>query len=461
MVVDHYRSEVWVLDLTNGSMQQVTTNNLYETEADLSPDGTLVYFLTDANDKFEDYYGASLFVAPVAGGKARKLSPSATYVVELANWSADGKSILATANFGVHTEIVRVDVATGETTPLTGGEHQIPVWNVYPSANRMLYLVDDQTTIGGELWSMPFDGGTPTRVASVYEPYSHQFALPKQERVTWKGADGVSVEGILFYPTNYQPGHRYPLVVQLHGGPQLSDKFGYGAGVIINYVPVLTGKGYAVLRPNYRGSAGYGAAFYRDIVGHYFNNMHLDVIAGVDEIIRRGVADPDKLAMMGWSAGGTVVNKLITFTTRFKAASSGAGVANWISMMAQTDVQARRASWFQGMPWDKGADLSAYLKQSPISDISKATTPTIFFVGERDARDPKEQSEEMYRGLERNGVPTRLEIAPGERAVHDSGSWVLSQQLGKDNDELAWFEKYVTHRAYTPETAPSGAAPQR
>ncbi|HEX4346798.1 MAG TPA: prolyl oligopeptidase family serine peptidase [Vicinamibacterales bacterium] len=461
MVIDHYRSEVWVLDLTNGSMQQVTHNNLYETEAELSPDGTQVYFLTDANEKFEDYYGASLFVAPVNGGPARKLSPSATYVVELANWSADGKSILATANFGVHTEIVRIDVATGATTTLTSGDHQIPIWNAYPSANRMLYLVDDQTTVGGEAWTMPLGGGTPTRVASVYEPYSRQFLLPKQERVTWKGADGVAVEGILFYPTDYQPGHRYPLVVQLHGGPQLSDKFGYGVGVIINYVPVLTGRGYAVLRPNYRGSAGYGPAAYRDIIGHYFNNMHLDVMAGVDEVIRRGVADPDKLAVTGWSAGGTLVNKLITFTTRFKAASSGAGVANWISMMAQTDVQARRASWFQGMPWDKGADLSAYLKQSPISDVSKVTTPTIFFVGERDTRDPKEQSEEMYRGLERNGVPTRLEIPTGARAVHDAGGWVLSQQIGKDNDELAWFEKYIMSRAYTPEAIPGRPAQPR
>ena len=461
MVVDHYRSEIWVLDLANGSMRQVTNNALYETEADLSPDGTQVYFLTDANEKLEDYYGESLFVAPVGGGQARKLSPSANYVVELANWSSDGRSILATANYGVHSEIVRIDVSTGATTPLTTGDHQIPVWNVYPSADRMLYLVDDPTTIGGVVWSMPIAGGTPVKVASTYEPYSGQFALPKQERVAWKGADGVNVDGILFYPTGYQAGHRYPLVVQLHGGPQQSDKFGYGVGVIINYVPVLTGRGYAVLRPNYRGSAGYGPAFYRDIVGHYFNNMHLDVMAGVDEVIRLGVADPDRLAVAGWSAGGTLVNKLITFTTRFKAASSGAGVANWISMMAQTDFQARRASWFQGMPWDKGADLAAYFKQSPISDVSKVTTPTIFFVGEKDARDPKEQSEEMYRGLERNGVPTRLEIAPGDRAQHDSGGWPLSLQLGKDNDELAWFEKYVMNRAYTPETAPASPAARR
>ncbi|HEY2904801.1 MAG TPA: prolyl oligopeptidase family serine peptidase, partial [Vicinamibacterales bacterium] len=448
--------EVWVMDLDTGDMRQVTNNQVYETEADLSPDGSQVYFITDANENLEDYYGPALFVVPAAGGKPRKVSPSAAYAIELAGWSADGKSILGVANLGVHSEIVRVDVATGATTSLTTGNHQIPSWNTFPAAGRMLFIVDDEEKVGGDAWTLPLDGGTPVRVASVYEPRASEFALPKQERISWKGADGANIEGVLYYPTDYQPGRRYPLIVQLHGGPQLSDKFGYGAGVFINYVPVLAGKGYAVLRPNYRGSAGYGPAFYRDIIGHYFNNMHLDVMAGVDELVRRGIADPDRLAVAGWSAGGTLVNKLITFTNRFKAASSGAGVANWVSMMAQTDVLTRRASWFQGTPWDKDANLAAFMKQSPISDIGQAKTPTIFFVGKDDARDPPPQSQEMYRGLDHNGVPTKLEIPDNEG--HDAGSWSLSHTLAKDNDELEWFEKYVMDRAYTPEPAPNAPA---
>jgi dipeptidyl aminopeptidase/acylaminoacyl peptidase len=444
LVIDHYRSEIWVLDLTAGSMQQVTRNNVYETEAELSPDGSQVYFITDANQDLEDYYGASLFVAPVSGGKPRRVSPNVSYVVETAGWAPDGRSILAVANMGLHNEIVRVDVATGATTTLTNGDHQIPPgWSIVPAAGKMVYLLEEPTRLG-DAWTLPIAGGTPTRVTGVYDALARDYALPKQERVSWTAADGVTVEGLLYYPIDYRPGTRYPLVVQLHGGPQLSDKFGYGAGVLLNYVPVLTAKGYAVFRPNYRGSAGYGPVFYRDIIGHYFNNMHLDVLSGVDELVKRGIADPNRLAVNGWSAGGTLVNKLITFTDRFKAASSGAGVANWISMMAQTDVLTRRATWFHGTPWDKNADLGAFLEQSPIADIGKVKTPTIFFVGSEDTRDPKEQSEEMYHGLDHNGVPTKLEIAPGEE--HDAGGWSVSHTLSKDNDELAWFDQYVMGR---------------
>jgi dipeptidyl aminopeptidase/acylaminoacyl peptidase len=456
--IDHYRSDVWLLDLESGALHEVTHNNNYETEAELSPDGSQIYFLTDANQDLEDYYGPSLFVVPAAGGKPRRVSPAATYVVELGAWAPDGKSLLAVANMGVHSEIVRVDVATGATTPLTSGNHQILGWRVARSANQMVYQVDEPTRLG-DVWTLPTSGGAPARVTGVYDALDRDFALPKQERITWKGADGVAIEGVLFYPAGYEQGKRYPLVVQLHGGPQLSDKFGFGAGVLLNYVPVLTARGYAVLRPNYRGSSGYGPAFYRDIVGHYFNNMHLDVMAGVDRLIEMGIADPDRLAVSGWSAGGTLVNKLITFTNRFKAASSGAGVANWISMMAQTDVLTRRTSWFHSTPWDKDADLGAFLSQSPIKDIGKVKTPTIFFVGSRDTRDPPPQSQEMYAGLNHNGIPSRLEIAPDE--AHDAGGWSVRHTLAKDNDELGWFEKYVMNRSYQPEAPPEDTRPAR
>ena len=455
-VIDHYSSEVWVLDLSSGDLRQVTKNNNYETEADLSPDGSQVYFLTDANENLEDYYGPSLFVAPVSGGKPRRVSPSASYTVEAAGWSLDGRSLLAVANMGVHSEIVRVDVATGATTALTSGEHQIPLgWNIFPAAGKMAFLFDEPTRLG-DIWTLAPSGGAPERVTGFYDTLATDFALPRQERVTWKAADGVAIEGVLYYPIAYQAGRRYPVVVQLHGGPQLSDKFGYGAGVLLNYVPVLTAKGYAVFRPNYRGSAGYGPAFYRDIVGHYFNNMHTDVMSGIDQLIRQGVADPDRLAVTGWSAGGTLVNKLITFTDRFKAASSGAGVANWISMMAQTDVLSRRMTWFNGTPWDKDANLGLFLRQSPISEVGRVKTPTIFFVGERDSRDPKEQSMEMYHGLDHNGVPTYLFIGPNE--PHDGASWTVQHMFEKANRELGWFEQYVMNRPYQPEPS-AGPAP--
>ena len=458
LTIDHYRSEVWVLDLESGNLRAVTNNGIYETEAELSPDNSQVLFIADANQDLDVYYGASLFVSSAAGGKPRLVAPAFKYTIEQAAWAPDGRSILTVANMGVHNEIFRIDVATGAAKALTDGRHGIQFWSLVPSADRMLFQLDEPTRLG-DAWTLPVGGGTPMRVTGIYDSLTRDFAFPRQEKVSWKGADGVTVEGILFYPIDYQEGKRYPLIVQLHGGPPLSDKFGYGPGVIFNYVPVLAGKGYAVLRPNYRGSAGYGTDFIRDIVGHYFNNMHLDVMAGVDGLIMQGIADPDRLAVTGWSNGAHLVNKLITFTDRFKAASSGAGVSNWISMMAQTDALTRRTFWFGGNPWQKDAPIDLLWSQSPIKDVAKVKTPTIFFAGERDSRVPLAQALEMYRGLEANGVPTKLFIGPGEE--HDWAGGPLRSQLAKANEELAWLEKYVMNRPYQPEAIPDGLSSNR
>ncbi len=270
----------------------------------------------------------------------------------------------------------------------------------------------------------------------------------------WRGADGAALEGLLFYPIGYQAGRRYPLVVQLHGGPAESDKFGYGPGVIVNYVPVLAARGYAVFRPNYRGSTGYGDAFLRDVVGGYFRNMPLDVLAGVDRLVAMGVADADRLAVMGWSAGGHLTNRLITLTGRFKAAASTAGAADWISLFAQTDVRSHRALWFGGTPWQANAPFERYWRESPLSGVAAVTTPTLFLVGEGDPRVPMAQSVEMYRALRSNGVPTRLLVAPRE-----GHQWAeLRHQLHKANAELEWFERHVRGQEYTWESGPAAGA---
>ena len=187
--------------------------------------------------------------------------------------------------------------------------------------------------------------------------------------------------------------------MQLHGGPEASDRFGWGS-ILYNYQPAWAARGYAILRPNYRGSSGYGNAFYREPVGGYFKNSHLDVLAGVDRAIAMGVADPERLTLMGWSAGGHLVNKLITFTTRFKAASSGAGVANWISLYGQSDTRGDRDLWLGGSLWQKNAPIETYWEHSPLKYVAAARTPTLFFIGENDPRVPMSQAIELSARLE-------------------------------------------------------------
>jgi dipeptidyl aminopeptidase/acylaminoacyl peptidase len=451
---DADRTEVWVSDVDGQNARALTSDRVWNQEPELSPDNSQVLFLASGGANLEPYFQQNLFIVSASGGTPRALFPDFPYEFDRATWSPDGRSIFAVVNMGIHSEIFQVDVAARTYKQLTDGNHAIPpapapAWSVVARAGKFVFLLDEPERFG-DVWTMPIGGGAPTRVTGVYDTLATTFEVPRQERVEWKSGDGATIEGVLFYPVDYQAGRRYPLVVQMHGGPYESDKFGAGAGLLLNYFPVLTGKGYCVLRPNYRGSSGYGNDFYRDVVGHYFRNMPSDVLTAVDTLVDRGIADPDRLVLMGWSAGGHLTNKLITMSERFKAASAGASAANWMSMYAQSDLRYVRTPWFGGTPWQPGAPTELYWNESPLKDVANAKTPTLFFVGENDARVPLAQSIEMWRGLQANGVPTHLFVAP--REGHQWGE--LRHQIAKANAELEWFERYARGRAYTAERAP-------
>ncbi len=448
LAADTVRAEVWVMDADGKNARIVTHNAVEETDVELSPDNSQLLFVAEANDRLEPYYTSTVFVVPASGGTPRIVAPDLTAYVERASWAPDGKSILAVANMGVHSEVLELSLS-GRFKALTNGKHSVQFWSLVPAAGRMAFQLDEPDRLG-DAWTLPVAGGTPTRVTGVYDSLADDFDLPRQDKVEWNAPDGTTIEGVVFYPVGYESGKRYPLVVQIHGGPRDSDKFGYGSGFIQNYVPVFAARGYVVLRPNYRGSIGYGSAFMRDVIGKYFRNMHLDVVAGVDALAKQGLVDPDRVAIMGWSAGGHLTNKLITFTDRFKAASSGAGAADWIPLFAQSSTRAERALWFGGTPYQKNAPTDVYWEESPLKYVAQVKTPTLFFVGADDPQVPKEQSTEMFRALKANGVATRLYIGAGELHV-----WLgLRHLLTKANVELEWFEKYVTGRPYVAEKPP-------
>jgi dipeptidyl aminopeptidase/acylaminoacyl peptidase len=439
------RGEVWVMDASGQNARRLTTNGVSEANASVSPDGATVLFTADSNAQFEHYYNDKLFVVPAAGGAARVLLPAdVSYEVENAEWSSDSKSIYFTANMGVHNEIMRVEVATGRVTQLTKGEHNLGGWSFSDESGLHVFLRNTAER-ASEIYTLPAAGGESKRVTAVFDQDLAKFKTMRAEAIRWKGQDGVTVEGLLYYPIDYKAGTRYPLIVATHGGPAASDRFGFATEY-----QVYAAKGYAVLRPNYRGSTGYGDAFLRDMVKGYFKNSHLDVLAGVDHVIAMGVADPARLVKMGWSAGGHMTNKIITYTDRFKAASSGAGAANWISMYAQSDIREYRTPWFGGTPWQANAPIELFWTHSPLKDAAKVKTPTIFLVGEQDPRVPMPQSVEMYRALKSNGVPTHLYVAPRE----GHGWTELRHRLFKLQIEMEWFEKYIHNRPYTWERAP-------
>jgi dipeptidyl aminopeptidase/acylaminoacyl peptidase len=445
---DGDKSEVWVANTDGTNAVQVTRNAVQETGPAISPDDAMVLFVSGSNAKFETYYNGRLFIAPASGGAARVVVGETEPIdVDRAIWSKDGKSIYFLANLGVHEELFVVPASGGKPRQITNGKHSLSGVSLSDGADIFTFIAADSHS-GGEVWTMAAGDPSPKQITHVFDYLGRDIKLGQQEAIQWKGADGATVEGIVTYPVDYTAGRKYPLAVMTHGGPQAADK--YSIGSMSYEIQVLAGKGYVSLQPNYRGSTGYGDAFLRDMVGHYFQNAHLDVLAGVDELIRRGVADPDRMVKMGWSAGGHMTNKVITVTDRFKAASTGAGVAQWMSMYAQSDIRSYRTPWFGGTPWQKDAPIDAYWNNSPLKDVANVKTPTLFFVGEKDPRVPMPQSLEMYRALKSNDVPTHLYVAP--REPHGWGE--LRHQLTKLNAEIEWFERYATKRPFTPERAP-------
>jgi dipeptidyl aminopeptidase/acylaminoacyl peptidase len=441
------RGELWIMDRDGRNAAAITSNGIVEQQPSLGPGRGEILFTAAANARFETYHNGKVFVVAAAGGTPRLVTPADfPYEIEHAEWSRDGRSIYFVANTGLRSQLFVVPAAGGTPTAITTGDHTVLGWHYFAATDMHVFGLDEPAN-PGDLY-VAHGSGKPARVTHVFDALASEFRLPKVEAVSWKGADGATVEGLLYYPLDYAAGTRVPLVVQTHGGPASSDRFGFGSWV--SYTAVLAAKGYAVLKPNYRGSTGYGDAFLRDMVGHYFKNAHLDVLAGVDALVARGIADPDRLVKMGWSAGGHMTNKIVTVTDRFKAASSGAGAANWVSMYAQSDVRSYRTPWFGGTPWQADAPIALYWEQSPLRDVSKVKTPTLFLVGERDPRVPMAQSIEMHRALKSLGVPTTLYVAPRE----PHGFAELRHQLFKVNAELDWFERWVTKRTYTWETAP-------
>jgi len=266
-------------------------------------------------------------------------------------------------------------------------------------------------------------------------PQVKNFALAEYENITWKSSDGQTIEGILIYPIDYEKGKRYPLIVQVHGGPASAYVHSF-SGSYGDYANIFASNGYALFQPNYRGSSGYGEKFRMEISGNYFRQAFDDIMSGVDYLIERGIADPDKLGMMGWSAGGHWSNWTLVSTDRFKAISSGAGAVNWISLYAQTDMQDPREFYFKGTPYD---NWDHYLEVSPLKYIKRAKTPTLIHCGEKDQRVPRPQSEELHMALKKLGVPTEFIVYPNM----PHGLTNARYQLVKMESEFAWFEKWI------------------
>jgi dipeptidyl aminopeptidase/acylaminoacyl peptidase len=407
----------------------------------LSPDNSQFAFIATVNESGEPYYEDNIFIQSVGEKRPQLLLPDEALEVLDFAWDADGAGLFILGNTGLRTDLYHYGIETRALVRLTIGDHVVDDWTYNPrtEAHTAKFITAQNP---GEIYAMSDRDDSFAPLTHEYDDWTDQYRLPRQEAVSWRGRGRATIEGLLVYPLDYDGETPFPLVAITHGGPRSSSQF--GSWNPSRYIPVLAAQGYGVLLPNHRGGTGYGDRFLRDMVGGYFTNAHHDVLDGIEALVDRGLADPDQLIKMGWSAGGHMTNKIVTVTDRFKAASSGAGAADWISMYGESDVRHNRTPWFGGAPWEKNAPIRKFRRQSVIQDAWKATTPTLFFVGEKDVRVPPTQSILMYRGLKAAGVETQLYVAAGE--PHGYGK--PSHRLFKIHTELAWFARHLGRAPY-------------
>ncbi|HZS05349.1 MAG TPA: S9 family peptidase [Blastocatellia bacterium] len=431
-------ADLYLLETGSGRIERLTNNrDIAESLPVFSPDSRLIAF--SAADDFQFFHSTRVYVRAVAdaGGRWRKLGSDFGDDIRPGFWSQDGKTIYFNGGIGATEQLFAISTETGKTTQLT---HE----------KAALLVSQDEDT-----QKLIINYSDPVRPANIYtasidqianravwkqltdsNPQVAGLALGETEAIQWKSSDGKMVEGILVKPVGYEKGKRYPLIVQIHGGPQSADVLRFNGGYG-NYSHVFAGAGYACLLPNYRGSTNYGEAFKMQIGGDYFRQGYEDIMAGVDHLISTGLADGDRMGVMGWSAGGHWSNWILTHTTRFKAISTGAGAMNWISMYAQTDTQRVREFYYGGRPpYD---DFDKWWDVSPLKYIKNAKTPTLIHVVDGDPRVPRPQSEELHMALKKLGVPTEFFVYPGNtHGIPDPRN-----QMVKMVAEFNWFEKWI------------------
>ena len=430
---DWTTSDVSVVEVATGKVSVFANTPAAELSPTFSPDGKWVAVLvSDVPPRWAQSGLIQIF--PAGGGPARALSASYDGQPNVAGWSADGRRIYFSEAKGTGTQLYAVDVAAG----------RIDEVKATPAVYGAISLNRSGTTFG--FTRQTADAPAEAFVASVNDFAPVQISranadlklppLGRTEVVRWKSADGREIEGLLTYPVGYQAGRKVPLILNVHGGPAgvFQQTFIGGRGVY----PLATfaSRGYAVLRPNPRGSSGYGTEFRRANLKDWGGADYQDLMTGVDKVIEMGVADPERLGVMGWSYGGYMTSWVVTQTKRFKAASAGAPVTNLMSFNGTADIPAFIPDYFGGQFWE-AAEL--YQKHSPMFNVKGVTTPTMIQHGDADIRVPISQGYEFYNALKAQGVPTRMLVLP--RQPH--GPNEPKMQLAAMQANLEWFEKYL------------------
>jgi dipeptidyl aminopeptidase/acylaminoacyl peptidase len=434
-------NDISTVPSSGGDMKPLAATGAFEAEPWYSPDGRSIAYAT--SDDPPTWAGTAwVRVVAADGGAARSLAKTFDEQPTILGWSADGKGLYVQETHGTVNRVSLLPVDGGPPSPVTPETTNVGQATLNRAGTFAGYAHSwsDKAPEPYMAKLQPFEQKQIATVQSLPSP--EEAPLGRTEVISWKAPDGMSIEGLLTYPVGYEKGRRVPLLVVVHGGPTgvFTQAF---IGMPSPYtIPLFSDRGYAVLRCNVRGSSGYGRKFRYANYQDWGGGDYRDIMSGVDRVIAMGVADPDRLGIMGWSYGGYMTSWVITQTKRFKAASVGAGVTNLMSFTGTADIPGFIPDYFGGEFWDV---LDRWRGRSAMFNVKGVTTPTLIQHGEEDRRVPISQGYELYNALQRQKVPVKMVVYP--RQPHG----LQEPKLIKDSMErnIDWFDRWVLGRTQT------------
>jgi dipeptidyl aminopeptidase/acylaminoacyl peptidase len=397
------------------------------------------------------YSQPDLFVIDRPGGVPRNLT--ATYDFDIGGsiggdqraprgqhpaqpvWSRDGRSVLVKAGEQGDANLLGIEVASGKLDPITKGRHELMSYTA-DAAGRMVAFVLSTPTVVGDLHVLDTaSGGVPRKLTTFNDALFSQLTMNEPEEMWYTSFDGRRIQAWILKPPAFDGSRKYPLILQIHGGPHAA----YG-NTFTHEFQWMAAKGYVVLYTNPRGSSNYGQDFGNSIQFAYPGDDHRDLMAGVDEILKKGYVDESRLGVTGGSGGGLLTNWVVTQTTRFKAAVSQRDISDWSNFWYTADFTLFTPTWFRKPPFEDPADFA---RRSPITHVAKIQTPLMFILGDEDWRTPPAAGgEELFRALKYLKRPTVMVRFPGENhELSRSGKpWHRVERL---QHIVGWFDKWL------------------
>jgi dipeptidyl aminopeptidase/acylaminoacyl peptidase len=446
------KTELYSVAAKGGEAKKLTTIAMDVGQLTLSPDGKTAAFIASADEPINSYTEPDLWTIALApDAKPVNLTSGFDYDAGASVfgdnaaprgfgrtapiWSGDGKSIIEIYAKEGKTALVAFDATTGAVTDLTQGNQAVVRYSAAADGSKLVYLVSTPTRIN-DLFCIDQPGAAPRQLTHANDNLFGSLNLTEPEEIWYQSFDGKRIQAWVQRPPTFDPAKKYPLVLNIHGGPHAA--YGY---IFEHEFQWMAAKGYVVLYPNPRGSTSYGQEFGNVIQYKYPGDDFKDLMAGVDEVIRRGGIDEKKMGVTGGSGGGLLTNWVVSHTDRFAAAVAQRDIASWTDWWYTADFTLFQPTWFKNPPFlDQEGDFKA---RSPITYINNVKTPLMLVLGEEDSRTPPSAGgEQMFRALKFRKVPTVMVKFPGEtHELSRSGQpWHRIERL---QHIVGWFDHWL------------------